>query len=142
MPMSEDVKHWGCVILADAHQNVLEGVRGLVEPLFTSVVMVADQNSLLETVNLLAPDLIVVDLSLPGLRDGNIIKQVAKMAPTTKILAVSMHDEPTAIEAVMSAGACAFVLKRAVSSDLIPAIRDVFQGRTYVSPSAERAAGS
>lgn len=125
------------VILADSHQNMLEGIRGLLETLFEAVVMVADKNSLFEAAEKLKPDLAVVDLSLSGNGGINIVSQMKRRFPDLKLIILSVHDEPTVVNEVMAAGAAGFVLKRSAANDLILAVEEVLQGGTYVSPSME-----
>jgi DNA-binding NarL/FixJ family response regulator len=125
------------VILADSHQNMLEGIRGLLETLFEAVVMVADKNSLFEAAEKLKPDLAVVDLSLSGNGGINIVSQIKRRFPDLKLIILSVHDEPTVVNEVMAAGAAGFVLKRSAANDLILAVEEVLQGGTYVSPSME-----
>jgi DNA-binding NarL/FixJ family response regulator len=125
------------VILADSHQNMLEGIRGLLETLFEAVVMVADKNSLFEATEKLKPDLAVVDLSLSGNGGINIVSQIKRQFPDLKVIILSVHDEPTVVNEVMAAGATGFVLKRSAANDLILAVEEVLQGGTYVSPSME-----
>jgi DNA-binding NarL/FixJ family response regulator len=125
------------VILADSHQNMLEGIRGLLETLFEAVVMVADKNSLFEAAEKLKPDLAVVDLSLSGNGGINMVSQIKRRFPDLKLIILSVHDEPTVVNEVMAAGAAGFVLKRSAANDLILAVEEVLQGGTYVSPSME-----
>jgi len=122
-----------CVILADTHANLLEGIRGLLETMFESVVMVADKRSLFEAVERIKPDLAVVDLSLAASGEASIARAINDSYPELKLIILSVHDEPTAIDEVMSAGASGFVLKRSVAMDLFKAIESVQQGRTFVS---------
>ena len=68
--------HSNCVILADGHQNMLEGIRGLLQTTFESVVMVADEKSLFDVIEKLNPDMIVVDLSLPMSGEVNIASKI------------------------------------------------------------------
>ena len=122
------------VILADTHHPMLEGIRGLLETMFEAVVMVADDTSLFDTAARLDADLIVVDLSLPVSRDVNIVARLKERFPECKLIVLSVHEEPIAVEKVMAAGAQGFVLKRSAATDLIPAVRAVLRGRKYVSP--------
>ena len=124
---------YGRVILADRHQEMLEGIRGLLETIFETVLMVADKDSLFEAVARLEPDLIIVDLSLPIPGEINIVRQIKDRFPDLKFLMLSVHDETTVIREVMTAGAAGLVLKRAVGTDLIPAVGEVLAGNTYVS---------
>jgi DNA-binding NarL/FixJ family response regulator len=122
------------VILADTHHPMLEGIRGLLETMFEAVVMVADDTSLFDAAARLEADLIVVDLSLPVSRDVNIVRRLKERFPECKLIVLSVHEEPIAVEKVMAAGAQGFVLKRSAATDLIPAVRAVLRGRKYVSP--------
>ena len=101
-----------CVILADSHQDMLEGIRGLLQTTFESVVMVADEKSLFEVVGKLNPDITVVDLSLPISGEVNIARKIKSHNPNLKFIVLSVHDEITAVNEIMSAGASGFVLKR------------------------------
>jgi two-component system secretion response regulator SsrB len=114
-----------CVLLADRHHGLSEGVRGLLETAFGTVVMVADKTSLLDVAFRLRPDVAVVDLSLA--RDGDLewLKAVRQRCPGLKVIALSVHDEETVRLAAMAAGADAFVLKRAIATDLLPAVARV-----------------
>ena len=125
------------VILADSHQNMLEGLRGLLETMFEAIVMVADKNSLFDAAEKLKPDLAVVDLSLPSTGEINIVSTIRRRFPDLKIIILSVHDEPTVVNEVMAAGAAGFVLKRSAAGDLIRAVEVALQGGTYVSPSLE-----
>jgi len=127
-----------CVILADRHPNLLEGMRGLLTTMFESIVMVADKHSLFEAVERIKPDLAVVDLSLTASGEASIARAINDSYPELKLIILSVHDEPAAIDEVMSAGASGFVLKRSVAVDLFKAVESVQQGRTFVSASAGR----
>ena len=127
----------GCVILADSHQNLLEGVRGLLETMFDTVVMVAEKRSLFEAAGKLKPKLAVVDLSLPVSGEINVAREIKSRYPELKFIILSVHDEPTAVSEAMSAGASGFVLKRSIATDLFPAIREILKGGRYTSPSLE-----
>ena len=127
----------GRVLLADRHQNMLEGIRSLLETVFDVVVMVADENSLLDSLEKVNPDLVVVDLSLPITEEVNVARRIIKRSPDIKVIILSVHDEQTAVDDCLSGGAAGFVLKRTAANDLIPAVWEVLKGRTYVSPSVE-----
>jgi len=128
----------GKVILADNHQNMLAGERTLLESIFETVFMVADEASLIEAAEKLSPDLIVADLSLPVTKEINIVRRVKKAFPGIRLIILSVHDERAAINECIEAGASAVVLKRSAVNDLVPAIKAVMKGVAYVSPSAEQ----
>ena len=118
-----------CVVLADRHHGLTEGVRGLLETAFGTVVMVADEASLLEGAARLRPEMAIVDLSLA--RDGGLgwLRELRQRCPDLKVIVLSVHDEQNVRSAVLEAGADAFVLKRAIATDLLPAVDSVSSGR-------------
>ena len=126
------------VLLADSHQNMLAGARNLLESMFETVFMVADEASLMEAAEKLVPDLIVADLSLPVTREVNIVRRLKKAFPEIKLIILSVHDERTAISECIEAGASAVVLKRTAVNDLVPAVEAVMEGDIFVSPSVVR----
>jgi len=115
-------KHLSCVLLADRHHGLAEGVRGLLETAFGSVVMVAEETSLLEGAVRLQPDVAVVDLSLSHCRSLDWLRALKERCPGLKVIVLSVHDEPTVRQAALEAGADEFVLKRAIVTDLLPAV--------------------
>jgi len=114
-----------CVLLADRHHGLTEGVRGLLETAFGTVVMVADEASLLEGAARLRPDVAVVDLSLARDNGMGWLRAVRQRCPDLKVIVLSVHDEQSVRSAAMEAGADAFVLKRAIVTDLLPAVEAV-----------------
>jgi DNA-binding NarL/FixJ family response regulator len=131
----------GRVLLADSHLPMLQAIRGLLESLFASVVMVADEGSLLETIERLDPDLVVVDLSMPVKEGTNVVHQLTGRFPGLRLIALSVHDEPTVAAQMRSAGVAGFVLKRTAATDLIPAVEAVLRGGSFVSPAVSERAG-
>jgi DNA-binding NarL/FixJ family response regulator len=125
----------GKVILADNHLNMLAGERTLLESIFETVFMVADEASLIEAAEKLLPDLIVADLSLPVKKEINIARRLKKAFPAIRLIILSVHDEGTAVGECLVAGASGFVLKRTAVNDLVPAIETVMKGELYISPS-------
>jgi DNA-binding NarL/FixJ family response regulator len=119
-----------CVLLADRHHGLTEGVRGLLETAFSTVVMVADEVSLLEGARRLRPDVAVVDLSLA--RDNNLgwLRALRRSRPELKVIVLSVHDEESVRRTALEAGADAVVLKRAIVTDLLTAVQLVMGDRT------------
>ena len=127
---------YGCVLLADNHINMLGGVRILLEDVFSVVVMVADETSLFQAIVQMEPALVIVNLSLPVTCNKNIMSQLSSRHPSLKIIVLSVHDEPAAVQAAFAAGVSGFVLTRSAVTDLVEAVRAVLEGRSYVSPDA------
>jgi two-component system secretion response regulator SsrB len=119
-----------CVLLADRHHGLTEGVRGLLETVFGTVMMVADEASLLEGASRLQPDLAVVDLSLAQDSSLGWLREVRRRCPGLQVIVLSVHDEDSVRRAAMEAGADAFVLKRAIVTDPLPAVARLGEGRT------------
>ena len=117
-----------CVLLADRHHGLTEGVRGLLETTFGTVVMVADEASLLEGAERIRPDVAIVDISLA--RDSGLgwLRALRQRCPEVKVIVLSVHDEQSVRRAAMDAGADSFVLKRAIATDLLDAVEYVRGG--------------
>jgi DNA-binding NarL/FixJ family response regulator len=123
-----------CVLLANPHHGLNEGVRGLLATTFEAVVMVADEVSLFESAGRLQSDLAVVDLALsPGNALG-FVRRLRERFPAMKMIIVSIHDPAILGRSVLDAGADAFVVKHAIATDLLPAADAVLAGQRYVSP--------
>ena len=121
------------VIIADRSQTLLEGLRGLLETVFDSVVMVADVRSLIDTADKLGADMAVVDLTIGN---GDFIETISKIKsrfPDLKIIVMSIYDDETVLEKVVYSGVDGFVLKRFAADDLLPAVDAVLNGGTFAS---------
>jgi DNA-binding NarL/FixJ family response regulator len=123
-----------CVLLADRHYGVIEGIHGLLETTFATVVMVTDENSLMESASRMQPVVVVVDLSVTGGGGFSWLGRLLGQSPESKVIVLSVHDEPTVVQSALEACASGFVLKRAIASDLLKAVDAVLAGKRYVSP--------
>ena len=120
-----------CVLLADRHPGLAEGVRGLLETTFDAVVMVADEISLFESARWLHVPLAVVELSLSRGNALGMIRRIRDRFPELKLIVLSSHAEKNVQRAVIAAGANGFVLKRSIATDLLPAVDAVLAGNLY-----------
>jgi DNA-binding NarL/FixJ family response regulator len=111
-----------CVLLADRHHGLRDSVRGLLESVFETVFMVADEASLLEGAERLKPPVVVLELELAGGDLRGLLKRINDRSPGSRILVLTVHDERTVFEAVLGAGAGAVILKRNLFIDLLPAV--------------------
>lgn len=123
-----------CVLLADRHPGLSDGVRGLLETVFSTVFMVRDEASLTEGARRLSPGLIVADLSLAPGDAAGFVRRLCGQAGGAKVLVLSMHDAPTVAQSVIGAGADGVVLERAIATDLLAAIESLMEGIPYISP--------
>ena len=117
-----------CVLLADSHLGLTEGVRGLLETLFGTVVMVADASSLQESARRLQPDVAVVDLSLARRSNLDWLRDLNRSCPKLKVVVISVHDESSVRTAAAAAGAKGYVLKRDIGAKLLPTIDALLAG--------------
>ena len=125
------------IILAEDHHIVREGVRVLLQnqPDFSVVSEAADGLTAVQAVEELKPDILLVDLMMPGLGGLEVTRKVTKTSPNTKVIVLSMYrNEPYVIEALRN-GARGYVLKESSVADLVEAIRAVAAGHRFLSPS-------
>jgi DNA-binding NarL/FixJ family response regulator len=113
---------------------MLAGVHSLLDAVFETVLMVADERSLMEAIATSKPDLVVVDLSLPSSGEVNIARRLMSQHPDLRLVVLSVHDDPTVVAAVRQAGAAGYVLKRCVATDLVSTVREVLRGGESISP--------
>jgi DNA-binding NarL/FixJ family response regulator len=123
------------VLLADDHETVLARVREVLGADFEIVGAVNNGRDAVVEVQRLDPDVLVVDISMPILNGLQATHQLRVTYPRTRVVFLTVHADQEFVDAAFSAGASGYVTKSNVSTDLIPAIREVFQGRTYVSQS-------
>ena len=124
------------ILLADDHAVVLEGLRRILNrPEFEVVGAVTDGRALVAVAATLRPDLIIADVSMPSLNGVEAARQIRKHNAKSKIVFLTMHEEAIYAVEAMNAGASGYVLKNAAGEELITAIREVLDGRTYVTPS-------
>ena len=127
-------QHTTCAILADRHTALADGIRGLLETEFDAVYVVADTQSLSDGARRLLPELIILDLSLVNGDLPGRLQRIANLAPASRVIVLTVHDEALVAQSALAAGAHGVVLKRCVGTDFLPAIDAVLQGRRYVSP--------
>jgi DNA-binding NarL/FixJ family response regulator len=127
----EDIR---CVLLAERHHGLTEGVRGLLATAFDVVVMVADEVSLVESADRLLNVMAVVDFSLTQGDGLGLVRRLRSRFPKLPLIVISVHDEPNVSRSAIEAGADGFVLKSRIASDLLSAVDSVLSGQRYVSP--------
>jgi DNA-binding NarL/FixJ family response regulator len=100
----------------------------------STMLMVADEPSLIEAVAGTQLDLLLADLSFPVSSGENVARLIQRLNPELKAIILSVHDEQTVVDECFAAGAKGFVLKRSASTDLLVAVDAVLRGGTYISP--------
>ena len=122
------------VLLADDHAMVLEGMRSIVEPDYEVVGEARDGRELVASADKLRPDVIVADISMPMLNGLEAIRQLEKADLRAKIIFMTMHASVEFAVQAFRLGASGYVLKHDASDELLRAMRDVLNGRFYVTP--------
>jgi len=126
------------VLLADDHAIVLEGLRHILEPAFEIVGEVADGRSLVDHVLRFRPEIIITAISLPLLNGIEAAREIRKINRKVKIIFLTMHTDPSYAVEALDAGGSAYILKSAAVAEILVAIREVLNGRVYVSPSINK----
>ena len=126
--------HSARILLIDDHALVLEGMRQLLESEFTVVGTGESGQALLEMAPRLAPDVVLLDISMPGLNGFEAAQRLKQLLPSVKIIFVTMMTEPVYISEAFRRGAHGYVLKQCAAAELVNAIRKVLSNRRYVSP--------
>jgi DNA-binding NarL/FixJ family response regulator len=122
------------VVLADDHTLVLEAFSILLSPDVDIVGTASDGRELIKIVRELKPDIVVTDISMPNLNGVDACMKLLKLAPKTKIIFLTVLNDPDVVAEVIRAGAKGYLLKSSASSELLQAIKAVAAGRTYITP--------
>lgn len=128
------------ILLADDHAVVREGLRGLLEQQedMEVVAEAGDGPTTLQLVPLEGPDVIVLDMKMPGLGAVETIAAVKRLRPETQVLVFTSYAEDSQVRDALAAGATGYLLKDALREDLIRAVREVSAGRAWLHPQAQR----
>jgi DNA-binding NarL/FixJ family response regulator len=122
------------VLLADDHTLVLGAIERLLTPDCEVIGVVADGRALVEAVERVKPEVVVLDIAMPLLNGLDAGRQVKKVRPSTKLVYLTMHEDADLAAEAFRAGASAYLLKRSAASELLLAIREVMNGRSYTTP--------
>ncbi|WP_437871093.1 response regulator [Methylorubrum extorquens] len=125
------------VVLADDHPVVLAGIRALLnaDPEVELVGEATDGGEALPMIRAVAPDVAVVDVSMPGLNGLELTERVTGECPGTRVLVLTVHEDAAYVQPLMRAGARGYLLKRSAADDLLRAVRAVASGGVYLDPS-------
>ena len=121
------------VLLADDHEAILEEVRALLQAEFDIVGAVNNGQEAVSEVCRLAPDVLVIDISMPIMDGLQTASRLRSSNCRTKILFLTVHQDQDYVSAALAAGASGYVTKSQLSTDLVPAIHEVLLGHTFVS---------
>lgn len=124
------------IVLADDHHIVRQGVSGLLatEPDFDLVATLEDGTEVLQTIETMRPDVLVLDLQMPGLNGLDVMRQLTDKRLPLAIVVFSMHDNESYVADALRLGAAAYVLKSSPATELIEAIHAALAGSRFLSP--------
>jgi DNA-binding NarL/FixJ family response regulator len=123
------------IVLADDHPMVLHGLRTVLEaePDFTIIGEATEGHAVLDMVRQLQPDILILDVLMPGLNGMELTQQLTSHGVSTRIVIFSMHANTVYVRETLRHGASAYVLKESDAGDLVQAVREVLAGRRFLS---------
>ena len=121
------------VLIADDLETVLDAVVALLRDSFNVVGTVSDGRTALAAVLKLEPDLVVLDISMPGMTGIDVARELKSRGNSARIVFLTVHEDSDIIATCLSVGALGYVLKALMDSDLIPAMNEALAGRVFVS---------
>lgn len=124
------------ILLADDHGIVREGLKTLIRDQPDMIVAgeAGDGATAIKLATELKPDVVVLDISMPQTTGADAARKIKRSNPKTKVVALTVHEDKSYLEQLLSAGASGYVLKRSAPSELINALRIVAKGGTYLDP--------
>jgi DNA-binding NarL/FixJ family response regulator len=125
------------ILLADDHAVVREGLKALINGHLDMEVVgeAADGSTACAKAAALCPDVVVMDVSMPSVNGVEATREVRRLRPEIKVLALTVHEERSYLRDLMEAGAAGYILKRSAAGDLVHALRVVARGDVYLDPS-------
>lgn len=124
------------IYLVDDHPVVREGLKTLInaQPGMVVVGEAGDGTQACQQIPMLKPDVVIMDVSMPGLSGSQATEKIRIDCPTAKTVVLTVHEDKGYVRQLLTAGAAGYVLKRAAPGELIQAIRAVVAGGTYIDP--------
>jgi DNA-binding NarL/FixJ family response regulator len=137
MPLSEKtspMKSRPRILLADDHTMLLDAFQRLLEPRCEIVGAARDGRALLDLAATTRPDVIVLDISMPGLNGMDAGVQLRKKMPDLKLVFLTVNEDPDIAAEAINLGASGYLLKSSASAELFTAIEQALAGKTYITP--------
>jgi DNA-binding NarL/FixJ family response regulator len=126
------------VLLADDYRLLRDAFTLLLRPGCEVVGAVADGRELLSAARELRPDIVVLDIAMPLLNGLDAARQLKRTMPAVRVIFLTMNEDPDLAAEAFRAGASGYLLKNSAATELMQAIQEVFQGRSYVTPLVTR----
>jgi DNA-binding NarL/FixJ family response regulator len=122
------------LLLADDHTVLVEGLKALLAPQFDVVATAGDGRAAVEAAERLRPDLILLDISMPGLNGIEAARRLRQSLPGARLAMLTMHADLSFVRAAFEAGVSGYVLKQSAATELVAALHEVARGQRYLSP--------
>ncbi|MDT8069083.1 MAG: response regulator transcription factor [Terriglobia bacterium] len=126
--------HRSRILIADDHILVAQACKSFLEPEFEVVGTANDGRALLQAAAQLRPDVVILDIAMPGLNGLDAGEQLKHMMRNVKIVYLSFHAEPDVCAEAFRRGASGYVLKQSASEELVRAVRAVLRNGSYITP--------
>jgi two-component system response regulator NreC len=129
------------ILVTDDHAVLRAGLTALLnaEPDLTVVGEASDGSECLRVAQAVQPDVILLDINMPGMNGLEVLPLLRQSAPQSRVLVLTMHDDSTYLRQVLRAGGAGYVLKQAADKELLSAIRTVYSGGTFLHPAHAQA---
>lgn len=129
------------VLLADDHILVLEGLSKLLQKDFDLVGTASTGAEAVEMAANFQPDVVLMDISMPGVNGIDAARQLRERVPNAKVVALTMHNSPTYVRESMKAGMAGYVLKQSAATELSAAVQTVMRNERYITPALSETNG-
>lgn len=123
------------ILLVDDHSYVRKGIRYLLESLGNIEVVATARNGIeaVAKARLHQPDIVIIDISMPLMNGIEATRKIRKKCPATRVLTLSIYDDPLFVKNAVQAGATGYVLKEGLPDELLEAIESLYKGSPYFS---------
>jgi DNA-binding NarL/FixJ family response regulator len=125
------------ILLADDFPAFTDLVEGLLDPAFDVVGRVSDGDALVREALKLNPDVIITDISMPVLSGIDAVRKLRQVGSRAEVMFLTIHSGADFVRLCLSVGAKAYVVKSQLDNELLPALRQIIAGRSYISAAAE-----
>ncbi len=126
------------ILIADDHQPIHERVRDLLQASYDVVGAVTNGIDLVDQAMSLCPELIVLDITMPGMTGIEVAHELRDLGLTAKLVFLTVHERVEFVHACLAEGALGYVIKSRLNVDLIPAIEQALSGHRFISPPLSR----